>query len=276
MAIQIGSTEVITNAFKLQSITGGTGFYDNFQPNVVSLTPASSVTLSMSNAYSSIALTGNTTFSLSNVVEGKTAIITMDLDGNTPTFGGVAWAEDTTPAWSTYRYWTVALVCWSGSVVRGIASGHESTGGTAPPQPDVDLPNGPWQMESFGNNLGGFANGTFIMSNSGQASFTGSGTGGVVTFGNLSSPATWLYNGVASDYDVRWDYTNNLSNGEFITGRNPGTGWLNLGTTRQWGIEDTSVDGGDESISGTLYVRRASNQEQLAEVFVSITVNFSP
>jgi hypothetical protein len=276
MAIEIGTTAVITNDFKLQSIAGGTGFYDNFQPNVVNLTPASSVTLSMSNAYSSIGLTVNTTFSLSNITEGKTAIITMDLDGHTPTFNGIAWAEDTTPAWSTYRYWTVALVAWSGSVVRGIASGHESTGSTAPPQPDVDLPNGPWILTSSGGNLGGYARGSFIMSSNGQASFTASGTSGAANLGNLSSPATWLYSGNASDYEVRWDYTASLPEADWILGQEPGNGWLNLGTTRQWGIEDSSQGGENNTVSGTLYIRRASNQEQLASVFVRITVDYTP
>jgi len=276
MAIEIGTTAVITNDFKLQSIAGGTGFYDNFQPNVVNLTPASSVTLSMSNAYSSIGLDRNTTFSLSDITEGKTAIITMDLDGHTPTFNSIAWAEDTTPAWSTYRYWTVALVAWSGSVVRGIASGFNSTGGTSPPAPDVDLPNGPWELYSSGGNLGGYARGSFVMGSNGQASFTASGTGGAATFGNLSSPATWLYSGSASDYDVKWDYTASLPEADWIQGQEPGNGWLNLGTTRQWGIEDSSQGGENNSVSGTLYIRRASNQQQLASVFVRIIVNYSP
>jgi len=278
MAIEIGTTAVITNDFKLQSIAGGTGFYDNFQPNVVNLTPASSVTLSMSNAYSSIGLDRNTTFSLSNITEGKTAIITMDLDGHTPTFNSIAWAEDTTPAWSTYRYWTVALVAWSGSVVRGIASGFNSTGGTSPPAPDVDLPNGPWELSSSGSGLSlGFARGSFTMSSNGQASFNGSASGGgVTTYGNLSTPATWLYSGSASDYDVRWDYTANLGDATWRTGENPGNGWLNLGTTRTWGIEDDSTGAPDNIVSGTLYVRRASNQEVLASVFVRIYVNYSP
>ena len=129
MAVVVNATTVIDNSRKLVNIAGPDGKSDNFQPNVTTISPASSVTVSMNAAFLDITLTGNTTLTVSDKALGKTSIVAIDTSssGHTPTFdSNVKWPADSQPIWADHRYWNVALVAWDGTIVRASAVGYDS------------------------------------------------------------------------------------------------------------------------------------------------------
>lgn len=129
MAIVVTNTEVISNTAKLVNITGATGRYDSFHPNVETMIPSSSTaTVSMTFPFVDITIGQNTTITVSDKSAGRTSVIILDtaLAPYTPTFdANVKWPADSQPVWSDHRYWNIALVCWDSTTVRAAAVGYD-------------------------------------------------------------------------------------------------------------------------------------------------------
>ena len=129
MAIVVNTTTVIDDSRVLQNITGATGNYDSFHPNVRNLTSAPTANVSMTFPFQDLTLAGNANLSVGNKALGRTSVITIDrsASGFTPTFdANVKWPSDSQPVWADHRYWNVALVCWDATIVRAAAVGYDS------------------------------------------------------------------------------------------------------------------------------------------------------
>lgn len=129
MAVIVGSTEVIDDNLKLQNITGANGKYDDFQPNVETLSSAPTVSVSMNYSVLDLTLSGNASMTVTNKASGRVSILTLDTSSSahTPSFdSNVKWAADTEPTWGDHRYWNISLVAWDSIIVRASAVGFDS------------------------------------------------------------------------------------------------------------------------------------------------------
>lgn len=265
MAIKIATTEVITDLLKIQNFGSLTGIYSSFYPNADTITTV----IDMNKPIMKVELTGNTTFTASNLSTGRTAMLLLDVSssGHTPTFpSSFKWANDTQPSWSGTRYWQLGLTAWDGNTVRVVATGYSGSGA---PAATVDL-GGTVNTYTSGSSLGGDASTNLYISNAGNIQTTGSGTQGAVS-GAVNR--SWMLSGSASDYDVKWDGTGDTS---FLTA-NAGLGtWLNCGTTRTWTIFEDDTDSVTRSVSGTLSIRDTATQTVQDTVSVTISADFSP
>lgn len=131
MAIKISGTEVISTGRALVNITGASGLYSDFRSSVSSITN----TINFNLPTMSVTMSSDTTFTESNKAAGKSVFLLLDTSSNSrvPTFSSnIKWKSGTTPTWSGYRYWQIALQCIDATIVRGVAVGFESTGGGSP------------------------------------------------------------------------------------------------------------------------------------------------
>jgi hypothetical protein len=127
MAIKISSTEVIDNSRVLQNITGANGVCNNFHAAAVAITTV----LNFALPVMSLTMSGPVTFTESNKLLGRSALLLLDTSPSafTPTFSAnIKWQNGVTPTWGDYLYWQIALQCIDGTNVRGIALGYEFTG----------------------------------------------------------------------------------------------------------------------------------------------------
>ena len=92
--------------------------------------------------------------------------------------------------------------------------------------------------------------------------------------GNDSPPGTWLAAGSASDYQVKYDYVDGTTGNGSISG--PGTGWLTANSNYTWRVSDSGSDPDASTMSGTLYVRRTSDNVIVASESVSMNANNNP
>lgn len=268
MAYEISSTTVINNDRKLVNITGATGIVSNFRPNVNdSVTTA----LDFNTPLMSIAMTGNTTYSESNKAAGKLVTILLDrtASGHTPTFSSnIKWKENTTPSFSSYRYWHISLYAVDGTTVRGSAAGFSSTAG------------GGGALVSISNNIaanfslagsGGTATATYRLSDNGAAYRTNA-SGSLI-----SISGEWLVSGSASDYEVRGTWSaqgggDGWEGGGTIGGATPNT-WLSLGTLRDYTLSATN----NYANRGlTVEIRYAANTTILDTAVIDFEVDSAP
>jgi hypothetical protein len=129
MAIKISSTEVIDNSRVLQNITGANGVCNNFHAAAVAITTV----LNFALPVMSLTMSGPVTFTESNKLLGRSALLLLDTSPSafTPTFSSnIKWQNGTTPTWGDYQYWQIALQCIDGTNVRGIALGFSATAPT--------------------------------------------------------------------------------------------------------------------------------------------------
>lgn len=127
MSIRIGGVSVVDNDYKLQSITGAVGVYDDFIPNRTTIGLGS---LSMIWPFMTKVMNVNQNFTMSSLSPGRTAVFLLDRSttGYTPTFSGnMYWPNGTTPTWADNRYWLISFVCFDGIRVCAAASGHDIT-----------------------------------------------------------------------------------------------------------------------------------------------------
>jgi hypothetical protein len=265
MAIKIATTEVITDLLKIQNFGSLTGTYSSFYPNADTITTV----IDMNKPVMKVELTGNTTFTASNLSTGRTAMLLLDISssGHTPTFpSSFKWVNDTQPSWTGTRYWQLGLTAWDGNTVRVVATGYSGSGA---PAATVDL-GGTISTYTSGSSLGGDATTYLYITNAGVIQTTGSGTQGA-TSGAVNR--TWMLSGSASDYDVKWDGTGDTG---YLT-VNAGLGtWLNCGTTRTWRIFENDTDSVTRTVSGTLSIRDTATQTVQDTVSVAISADFSP
>lgn len=265
MAIKVATTEVITDLLKIQNIGSLSGTYSSFYPNADTITTV----IDMNKPIMKVELTGNTTFTASNLATGRTAMLLLDVSssGHTPTFpSSFKWVNDTQPTWTGTRYWQLGLTAWDGNTVRVVATGYS---GSSAPAPTVDL-GGTINTYSTGSNLGGYARTTLAIGSSGTIATSGTGTSGSTT-GAVSR--TWLLSGNASDYQIKWDGSGDTS----LLVSNSGLGtWLNGGTNLSWVIEEDDNDSVVRSVSGTLSIRDTATSTVQDTVSVTISADFSP
>lgn len=121
MAIKTGAITVINNSYELENVADLTGNFSDFHPTVQTITTV----IDMSKNVMKLDMTGNVTFTTANIGRGKQATLILDTSATpyTPTFPSEVKFNGSTPTWSSFRYWTIALTCWDGSTIRAIASG---------------------------------------------------------------------------------------------------------------------------------------------------------
>ena len=142
MAIKISTTEVIDSSRVLQNIAGANGVCNNFHAAAVAITTV----LNFALPVMSLTMSGPVTFTESNKLLGRSALLLLDTSPSafTPTFSAnIKWQNATTPTWSNYRYWQIALQCVDGTNVRGIALGYEFTGSAPPVTETITLSGSP-------------------------------------------------------------------------------------------------------------------------------------
>ena len=146
MAIKVTGTTVIDNSRVLQNITGANGVYNNFHPASTAITSV----IDFSTPFMTLTMSGNVTFTESNKLLGRSALLLLDTSSSayTPTFSAeIRWQNGVTPTWGNYRYWQIALQCVNvfteGTKVRGIALGYEFTGSAPPVTETITLSGSP-------------------------------------------------------------------------------------------------------------------------------------
>ena len=136
MAIKIGGTEVISDTRKF-TVTDATGVYTDFQPMSTTTSSnygGSTYTTNVSQGGhvdrgSSAEMTGNVTWTLTNVSAGRqiTLFVDASADGHDQAFsisggGTVLFPEDSEPDWTTARYWLHRITCWSSDTVSVVST----------------------------------------------------------------------------------------------------------------------------------------------------------
>ena len=115
-----------------------------------------------------------------------------------------------------------------------------------------------------------YANGTM----QGNAYGTGGGGGAATISG---SPQTWLASGTASDFECRWNFTLTATGaGAMSVGNGTSGSWLNMGTTRQWTIQDSGGVVGLTTCTGTFEIREVGTTTVLASCDITLTTDQQP
>lgn len=267
MAIKISSTNVIDNSRKLVNITGATGVYSDFHPQVSSITTA----LDFNLPVMTLTMSANTTFTESNRAAGKTSLFLLDTSSSshTPTFSGdIKWKGGVTPTWSGYRYWQIILQCVDGTVVRGVANGYTAVGGGGGGSAPVEISDqSAFNFSKAG--IGGTAAAKYKLETDGSAQRTNiSGVYVLIT-------GEWLLSGSASDYEANMGTGVAAPGSGFYThaGSSAFDTWLNLGTMREWVIEATNTYAQTDH---TLQIRYASNSAVIDTATISLIVDSAP
>lgn len=129
MAVIVSSTTVIDDNQRLQNVAGANGNYDNFQPNVTTLSSSATVAVSMNSPFLDLTLAQNAALTVGDKALGKVSVLALDTSATpyAPTFdANVKWPADTEPTWSSHRYWNISLVCWDSTTVRAAAVGFDA------------------------------------------------------------------------------------------------------------------------------------------------------
>lgn len=98
-----------------------TGTYENLHPEVSTITTA----IDMNKPFMSVTLSAATTFTATNLAEGRVSILKFKPASYTPTWPTeINWADATEPTWANYNTWVISLVCDSGTDILASATGH--------------------------------------------------------------------------------------------------------------------------------------------------------
>ena len=262
MAIEIGGNEVISNGRALVDIQGANGKYDNFQPNVTDLTGTQ---INFNNPFNNVTLSADRTFTFFALGAGKTTIVNIDTsaDLHTPVFNSgsstLDWQSDAEPDWATRRYWTVALVCWSGSVIRASATGYDVQGGgsNTPGSPEtIDLGSSTRNTYSVGSESMGLTRAGFSFLSNGEVKkndLQGTLDSGNIFTQTAGPPSRWCSVTPTQTYYIRATINSNSTHGSNDTGFADGTSldntitelqsgpWYSLDQNRTWCIEETDA-----------------------------------
>ena len=98
------------------NISGGD--YSSLQPEQVTASVSSTHNIDMNKPLHIITLSASTTFSFTNLAEGKITMIKLNAaSGRTPSFGSnTKWPAATEPTWADHVYWLVSVIGHSGTV----------------------------------------------------------------------------------------------------------------------------------------------------------------
>lgn len=265
MAIKIAGQTVINDSFGIENMSGISGKYGQFHANV---TPITTV-LDMSKPTMSVTLSGNTTFTATNLAVGRACILLLDVSssGHTPTFpSSVEWPGDgTAPDFdaSGIQTWVVGLTCWDSGTIRATATGWGD-----PQTASVDLGS---QARVFNNIIfwdevtspHGKAAVQATFTTTGAVNYTTTGTTtngstGVGSSTNQSGSSSWGSGVTGSDYEVKFNFTTSNTGGGIVVG--PNNVWLPLSSNRTWAVETGTIGNCETRIQGTVSIRNASTQ----------------
>ena len=125
-----------------------------------------------------------------------------------------------------------------------------------------------------GNGLSGSSSADFYFLSNGTAQVTAGASGGVVSVSG--TPQTWQLSGAAADYEVNFNWTHTPNGGGSSTAGPSAASWVACDTDRLWEINDSANAEGTGYMSGTVSIRRTSDNTVLATGSVSLSVNYSP
>ena len=125
MAIKSGGITVINDYRALTSISGMDGTYTSFHPYVQTV---AGTVIDLSYTMLSRTLSAATTFTYINGATGRTAVLLLDIStsNHVPTFPG-DWSFQSTPNWSSNRYWIITTVCFGPNDIYASAAGYDDT-----------------------------------------------------------------------------------------------------------------------------------------------------
>ena len=262
MAIQIGANDVIDDSRRLVNITGATGKYDNFQPNVTTGTLPSSGVYShiFSKPFTSLTMSRAETISITGSALGRCSIMNIDTSASlyTPSFavaasgGEVQWQDDAIPDWESRRFWTVALVGWSSSIVRATATGYDVQ------DPGTSVPStAPWVNLSGTSNS---PNTDFSFSLIDNVSDVSAGWK-FKTDGTLECT---LLNGQAfgRTSNTTWAGTNEWYDSTEAGSESPGQGYWIRASQTSGGSANAALDAGSAALDQWLPLRNASGSAE--------------
>lgn len=123
MAIKISGTTVIDDSRVLTNFTDMIGTFGPFFPNSSTITTV----LDFTKPLMTLTMSGNVTFTASNILAGRTAVLLLDTNTapHTPTFPASV-QFSSTPTWSGSRYWIIGFLCVSGTEARAFANGFSA------------------------------------------------------------------------------------------------------------------------------------------------------
>lgn len=124
MAIKISGTTVINNSRALENINAIEGTYNDFFPNISTITTV----IDFTKPLMKLTMSANTTFTATEFLGGRTATLVLDTSasGHTPTFPASIEFSPGTPTWANSRYWSISFICISGSNARAFAVGYSA------------------------------------------------------------------------------------------------------------------------------------------------------
>ena len=101
------------------------GDYSSLQPEQATASVSSTHNIDMNTPLHIITLSASTTFSFTNLAEGKITMIKMNAaSGRTPSFGSnTKWPAATEPTWADHVYWLVSVIGHSGTITFASATG---------------------------------------------------------------------------------------------------------------------------------------------------------
>jgi hypothetical protein len=230
MAIKISSTEVIDNSRVLQNIAGANGVYNNFHAASVAITTV----LNFALPVMSLTMSGPVTFTESNKLLGRSALLLLDTSATayTPTFSAnIKWQNATTPTWGDYQYWQIALQCVDGTNVRGIALGYEFTGS------GLTLDGGSGGSHTVLDGVAPYDTGLAIRFKTDGTVEKGKYTNGAAM--SWVAAGNWITGGAftASEYDVRFTNWAAVTGGglaNWVTKPVADDSWISLSSERFW------------------------------------------
>jgi len=125
MAIKSGGITVINDYRALTSISDMDGTYTSFHPYVQTVY---GTVIDLSYTMLSKTLSAATTFTYINGGTGRTAVLLLDIStsNHVPTFPG-DWSFQSTPNWSSNRYWIITTVCFGPNDIYASAAGYDDT-----------------------------------------------------------------------------------------------------------------------------------------------------
>ena len=268
MAIKIAGQTVINDSFGIENMSGISGKYGQLHANV---TPITTV-LDMSKPTMSVTLSGNTTFTATNLAVGRACILLLNVSasGHTPTFpASVEWPGDgTAPDFDAagIQVWVVGLTCWDSGTIRATATGWGDA-----PTASVDLGAQDRYYASSTiwdeyTNPHGKMVASMIVQPSGAVTYSsagGSPYGGYASSPTQTGTSSWGSGVTGSDYEVNFSFTTTSNGGASIVTNAGNNVWLGLGTAREWKIETGTVGETLIRLDGTISIRNATTNTVL-------------
>jgi len=129
MSLRVNNAVVIDDSRSIDTnVNIKDSLYSDYHGEV-SAVSASNGSISMAFGVNTLNMSSSSSHSISARVSGRSTMLLLDRNttgSRTPTFNGVAWANNETPQWNNYRYWIVTFTCWFSNDVVGAAVGYDT------------------------------------------------------------------------------------------------------------------------------------------------------